>query len=97
MSHDTSTAPVVSTDPVKPLSPADLLTTPNHLATVNSLMTDCNNALQSGKDSITFGYQMVGPALKAVIKSFEDAGCGSPRRKSCRSRPPVGRPPDRSS
>ena len=74
MSTDTPAAPIVSRDPVKPLSPADLLTTPSHLDMVNKLMADCNKMLEQGKDSITFGYQVVGPALKAVIKSFEDAG-----------------------
>lgn len=74
MSTDTPAAPIVSRDPVKPLSPADLLTTQSHLDLVNKLMADCNKMLEQGKDSITFGYQVVGPALKAVIKSFEVAG-----------------------
>ena len=74
MSTDIPATPIVSRDPIKPLSPSDLLTTPSHLDLVNMLMGNCNNMLEQGKDSITFGYQMVGPALKAVIKSFEDAG-----------------------
>lgn len=74
MSTDIPAAPIVSRDPVKPLSPADLLTTASHLDSVNKLMADCNKMLEQGKDSITFGHHMYGPALKAVIKSFEDAG-----------------------
>ena len=50
------------------------MTTPSHLDLVNKLMGDCNKMLEQGKDSITFGHFVIGPALKTVIKSFEDAG-----------------------
>ena len=44
MSTDTCHA-TVSRDPVKPLSPADLLTTQSHLDAVNRLADNCNKLL----------------------------------------------------